>query len=53
MCSIPGGEPESLENDDQLDPEVASYEPSTGLALFLCCCWIRLLFNDTIASTNH
>jgi len=25
MCSIPGGEPESLENDDQLDPEVASY----------------------------
>jgi len=22
MCSIPGGEPESLENDDQLDPEV-------------------------------
>jgi len=24
MCSIPGGEPESLENDDQLDPEVAS-----------------------------
>jgi len=30
MCSIPGGEPESLENDDQLDPEVASYGPSTG-----------------------
>jgi len=28
MCSIPGGEPESLENDDQLDPEVASYGPS-------------------------
>jgi len=34
MCSIPGGEPESLENDDQLDPEVASYGPSTGPALF-------------------
>jgi len=38
MCSIPGGEPESLENDDQLDPEVAS----TGPALFLCCCWILI-----------
>jgi len=42
MCSIPGGEPESLENDDQLDPEVASYGPSTGPALFLCCCWILI-----------
>jgi len=67
MCSIPGGEPESLENDDQLDPEVASYGPSTGPALFLCCCWILIhliayilllkrikifLIYDTIASTN-
>jgi len=34
MCSIPGGEPESLENDDQLDPEVASYGPSTGPRAF-------------------
>jgi len=30
MCSIPGGEPESLENDDQLDPEVASTGPQPG-----------------------
>jgi len=41
MCSIPGGEPESLENDDQLDPEVASYGPQPG-PLFLCCCWILI-----------
>jgi len=67
MCSIPGGEPESLENDDQLDPEVASYEPSTGLALFplllldsdsFNCIYsftkrIKIfLIYDTIASTN-
>jgi len=37
MCSIPGGEPESLENDDQLDPEVASYGPQRARA-FPCCC---------------
>jgi len=34
MCSIPGGEPESLENDDQLDPEVASYGPSNRARAF-------------------
>jgi len=30
MCSIPGGEPESLENDDQLDPEVRLTGPQPG-----------------------
>jgi len=66
MCSIPGGEPESLENDDQLDPEVASYGPSTGPAFPLLlldsdsfnCIYsftkrIKIfLIYDTIASTN-
>jgi len=67
MCSIPGGEPESLENDDQLDPEVASYGPSTGARAFplllldsdsFNCIYsftkrIKIfLIYDTIASTN-
>jgi len=42
MCSIPGGEPESLENDDQLDQRLRLTGPQPGPALFLCCCWILI-----------
>jgi len=66
MCSIPGGEPESLENDDQLDPEVASYGLNRARAFPLLlldsdsfnCIYsftkrIKIfLIYDTIASTN-
>jgi len=41
MCSIPGGEPESLENDDQLDPEVALTALNRARA-FPFCCWILI-----------
>jgi len=41
MCSIPGGEPESLENDDQLDQRLRLTGPQRP-ALFLCCCWILI-----------